>query len=101
MSNPYRGIRLLTSFLCSLCSLGAHRLCPSYRKVDPKSIASRVKIELLPEEDDLNGLTSATVKVEGPDGEGALQIKQEDVAGEAVAPVIANGIKQETDRLDW
>lgn len=77
----------------SLCSLGSHRLCPSYRKVDPKSVASRVKIELLPELD-----SGAAVKVEGPDGQGALLVKEEDVI-EAATPA-SNGVKIE-DPLDW
>lgn len=72
---------------CDLCALGAAKLCPSYRKVDPKSIASRVKVELLPEEDEVTANSSITptaaVKIEGPEGGGALLIKQED------------------ERLDW
>lgn len=72
---------------CDLCALGAAKLCPSYRKVDPKSIASRVKVELLPEEDEgaaeSNTEPIAAVKLEGPEGGGTLLIKQED------------------ERLDW
>lgn len=77
---------------CDLCSLGAAKLCPSYRKVDPKSIASRVKVELLPEEEgeegrkipaDPNVNATAAVKLEGPEGGGTLLIKEED------------------ERLDW
>jgi endonuclease III len=72
---------------CDLCALGAAKLCPSYRKVDPKSIASRVKVELLPEEDEvaneLNVEATDAVKLEGPEGSGTLLVKEED------------------ERLDW
>ncbi|PWN34962.1 DNA glycosylase [Meira miltonrushii] len=72
---------------CDLCALGAAKLCPSYRKVDPKSIASRVKVELLPEEEEVAAETNvdptAAVKLEGPEGGGTLLIKEED------------------ERLDW
>lgn len=83
---------------CDLCALGAAKLCPSYRRVDPKSIASRVKVELLPEDEEgaavqANGdghqAATAVVKLEGPEGTGAMLVKQEDIAA----------IQQE--RLDW
>lgn len=84
-------------FHSSLCSLGSHRLCPSYRKVDPKSVASRVKIELLPETE-LNGEQDTAVKLEGPDGQGALLVKEQD-AIEDTKP-LSKGVKVE-DPLEW
>ncbi|KAK0550666.1 orotidine 5'-phosphate decarboxylase [Tilletia horrida] len=36
---------------CDLCILSSAKLCPSRRKVDPKSIESRVKVEFLPEDE--------------------------------------------------
>lgn len=61
---------------CDLCDLGSQRLCPSYRKVDATSIASRKQVVLLPEEGE------AEVKVEGPDGVGKLVVETDEGEGE-------------------
>ncbi|MCO5590048.1 hypothetical protein L7F22_044017 [Adiantum nelumboides] len=81
-SNDPEGTRLqLQSWLPKDLHRAA-KLCPSYRKVDPKSIASRVKVELLPEEDEeaneLEVDATDAVKLEGPEGSGTLLVKQED-----------------------
>jgi endonuclease-3 len=81
---------------CDLCALGAARLCPSYRKVDPKSVLNRVKVELLPEDDEQGTTTNversapaAAVQIEGADGVGELLVKTEE---------LPTPIKEE---LDW
>ncbi|KAK0546454.1 orotidine 5'-phosphate decarboxylase [Tilletia horrida] len=43
---------------CDLCVLATAKLCPSRRKVDPKSIESRVKVEFLPEDDGSGSVVS-------------------------------------------
>lgn len=75
---------------CDLCDLGKARLCPSYRKVDPKSAATRKQVVLLPESDEegekgeneakdgAEGATPAVeVAIEGPDGVGKIEVKVE------------------------
>lgn len=68
--------------------------------MDPKSVVNRVKVEFLPD-NDLTETESAAIKLEGPDGQGALLVKAEQVE-DAIAPV-AEGtqVKLEADRMDW
>jgi hypothetical protein len=84
----------------SLCNLGSARLCPSYRKVDPKSVASRVKVELLPDLD-AEDETKIAVKLEGPEGPGSLLVKEEDVNSSTLNVLKTATIKTEDEQLDW
>lgn len=73
---------------CDLCDLGKARLCPSYRKVDPKSAATRKQVVLLPDSDDEGeqdekkardaANPAVEVPIEGPDGVGKIEVKVED-----------------------
>ena len=84
---------------CDLCDLARDKLCPSRRKVDPKSIANRVQVHLLDEEDeDLKSTPQLEVKLEvegGPDGDGAMLATKAEVDN-AVAIV-----KKENGSVDW
>ena len=94
---------------CDLCDLAKAKLCPSRRKVDPKSIENRVQVHLLDEvEDDPeekkvldevkrdSAEPEVKVKLEvqgGPDGTGTLLASAEEM-NEAV-------VKTEEQRMDW
>ena len=87
-----------------MCALGAARLCPSYRKVDPKSIASRVKVELLPEEEP----DDAALQIKSEDGTGTLLVETKDeftlsptVKKELDAVEDIASVKTEHSPLDW
>lgn len=90
---------------CDLCALGAARLCPSYRRVDAKSVASRVKVDFLPESQEDHAVDASTIKgvytglsngavksepsdispagqrtalaIDGPEGQGIIMVKDE------------------------
>ncbi|CAO1620649.1 unnamed protein product [Parajaminaea phylloscopi] len=97
---------------CDLCDLGKARLCPSYRKVDPKAAATRKQVVLLPKsdsdsEDVKSGLAEdmktgneakLAVSMEGPDGTGL--IKTEVTEGDEAVPTVA--IKSEpVSTMEW
>ncbi|CAD6905676.1 unnamed protein product [Tilletia controversa] len=68
---------------CDLCILSPAKLCPSRRKVDPKSIESRVKVEFLPQDAEGNAIESFPHKfryvVDYEDlGAGSSKVKKEE-----------------------
>lgn len=74
---------------CDLCTLGAARICPSYKKVDPKSAESRIKVELLPEDPedvDVENNAEVGVKVEldGPEGKGEIRLGLDEVEAQTL-----------------
>ncbi|MCO5602791.1 hypothetical protein L7F22_056929 [Adiantum nelumboides] len=89
---------------CDLCALGAARMCPSYRKVDPKSVLKRVKVEFLPEgtqhpsDARVKPEVEEAIKVEGPDGAGVL-LEDKDAVQAATGIKTEAAVKEES--LDW
>ncbi|KAE8209294.1 hypothetical protein CF327_g6704 [Tilletia walkeri] len=128
---------------CDLCVLSPTKLCPSRRKVDPKSVESRVKVEFLSEDEQGNtiqpfphkfryvleeelmkgvgsvkeeetkeeGVPSAKVEMEGPDGVGVLLADSTeastvladaaDGAAEVKRTTRSSPKKEPADALDW